>query len=54
MIAWELMHPALTGAIIGIRDEAEARAMIGGADWSLTSDEMRAVERALTEWAGKR
>ena len=25
VIAWELMHPALTGAIIGVRNENEAR-----------------------------
>jgi len=32
-ISWELMYPALTGAIIGVRNENEAREMIGGATW---------------------
>jgi aryl-alcohol dehydrogenase-like predicted oxidoreductase len=50
VIAWELMHPALTGAIIGVRSEEEAREMIGGANWKLTSNEMRVVEEALADW----
>jgi aryl-alcohol dehydrogenase-like predicted oxidoreductase len=50
VIAWELMHPALTGAIIGVRSEEEAREMIGGANWKLTSNEMRVVEQALADW----
>jgi len=50
VIAWELMHPALTAAIIGVRSEAEARGMIGGVDWSLSAEEMRAVDRALASW----
>ena len=48
--AWELMHPALTGAIIGVRSEHEAREMTGGADWKLTPDEMGAIEDALESW----
>ena len=35
VIAWELMHPALTGAIIGIRNEIEAKEMLGGVAWQL-------------------
>ncbi len=30
VIAWELMHTGLTGAIIGIRNEKEAREMLNG------------------------
>ncbi len=37
VIAWELMHPALTSAIIGVRTENEAREMIEGTNWKLTS-----------------
>jgi len=52
VIAWELMHPALTAAIIGVRSENEAREMIGGTDWKLTPDEMSAIEDSLTAWEG--
>jgi aryl-alcohol dehydrogenase-like predicted oxidoreductase len=50
VIAWELMHPALTGAIIGVRSENEAREMIGGINWSLTSGEMGLIEDELAAW----
>ncbi len=53
VIAWELMHPALTAAIIGIRSEAEALEMIGGVGWTLTVEEMKAVDRALAFWTAK-
>ena len=48
VVAWELAHLALTGAIIGVRSESEAREMIGGTNWNLTSDEMSLIENALT------
>ena len=50
VIAWELMHPALTGAIIGVRSENEAREMIGGTNWSLTASEMGLIEDELADW----
>jgi aryl-alcohol dehydrogenase-like predicted oxidoreductase len=46
VIAWELMHPALTGAIIGIRSEKEAREMKDGTELVLSRDEMQEIERA--------
>jgi aryl-alcohol dehydrogenase-like predicted oxidoreductase len=46
VIAWELMHPALTGAIIGIRSEKEAREMKDGTELTLSRDEMQEIERA--------
>ena len=52
VIAWELMHPALTAVIIGVRSENEAREMIGGTNWKLTPDEMSAIEDSLTPWEG--
>lgn len=48
VVAWELMHPGLTGAIIGIRSEKEAREMTGGTELLLTEDEMRDIEKATT------
>jgi aryl-alcohol dehydrogenase-like predicted oxidoreductase len=49
-IAWVLREPALTGAIIGIRNEQEAMEMVSGMDWKLTEQEMQAVEDALAVW----
>ena len=51
-IAWVLRQPALTGAIMGIRSEQEAREMAGGLDWKLTDQELQAIEQALTLWGG--
>src|SRR2546428_9755871 len=49
-VAWELMHPALTGSIIGIRNEKEAREMKDGTELTLSRDEMRESERATAQW----
>jgi aryl-alcohol dehydrogenase-like predicted oxidoreductase len=49
-IAWVLRQTALTGAIIGIRNEQEAAEMMGGLDWQLTDQEIQAIEQALTLW----
>ncbi len=49
-IAWLLHNPAVTGAIIGIRSEREAREMVSFPDWHLTEPETAAVERALATW----
>ena len=46
VVGWELMHPGLTGAIIGARNEKEAREMIGGAELTLTEAEMQDIDRA--------
>lgn len=45
VVAWELMHPALTGSIIGIRSEKEAKEMPAAADLVLTRDEMQEIDR---------
>ena len=50
-IAWVLREPALTGAIIGIRNEQEAMEMVSGMDWKLTEQEIQAVEEALAVWS---
>ncbi len=46
VVAWELTHPALTGAIIGIRSEKEAKEMTGGTELLLTRDEMQEIDKA--------
>jgi aryl-alcohol dehydrogenase-like predicted oxidoreductase len=49
-IAWVLRQPGLTGAIMGIRSEQEARKMAGGVDWHLPDEELGAIEQALKQW----
>ena len=46
VVAWELTHPALTGAIIGIRSQKEAEEMVAGTRLSLTREEMQEIDRA--------
>lgn len=46
-LAWVLRQPAVTGAIVGIRDEQEATEMAGGINWKLTEPEIQAIEHAL-------
>ncbi len=49
-IAWVLRHPAVIGAIIGIRSEREAQQMVGFPAWQLSAQEIAAIERALAPW----
>jgi aryl-alcohol dehydrogenase-like predicted oxidoreductase len=46
-IAWVLRQPAVTGAIVGIRNEQEAIEMAGGINWKLAEPEIQAIEHAL-------
>jgi len=50
-IAWVLRQPAVTGAIIGIRNEEDARKMTDALDWKLDEGTVEAIERALTLWS---
>ncbi len=50
VVAWELTHPALTGVIIGVRNEKEAREMAGGVGLKLSNSEMSAIDQALRVW----
>jgi aryl-alcohol dehydrogenase-like predicted oxidoreductase len=49
-IAWVLNNPGITGAIMGIRNEQEARSMVGGAHWKLTAQEVRTIEHLVADW----
>jgi aryl-alcohol dehydrogenase-like predicted oxidoreductase len=49
-IAWVLRQPDLTGAIIGIRSEREARRMADGVGWQLPAEDLEAIEEALQQW----
>ncbi len=51
-IAWDLMHPGLTGAIIGVRSEKEAREMTKAVGWKLTHEEMAYIEKTIGTWQG--
>jgi aryl-alcohol dehydrogenase-like predicted oxidoreductase len=46
-LAWVLKQPAVTGAIVGIRNEQEAMEMAGGINWKLTEPEIQSIEHAL-------
>lgn len=46
-IAWVLRHSAVTGAIIGIRNEQEAQALPRLLEWKLTSDEIQVIDQIL-------
>ena len=50
VIAWELSHRELTGAIVGVRNPEEASGMVEAATWSLTRREVSQVEEALEIW----
>jgi aryl-alcohol dehydrogenase-like predicted oxidoreductase len=46
-IAWVLRQSAVTGAIIGIRNEQEARALPHLLEWKLTGDEIQVIDQLL-------
>lgn len=45
-IAWTLRNPAVTGAIVGARNAKQVDGIIGSANFSLTSDEIKEIEAA--------
>jgi aryl-alcohol dehydrogenase-like predicted oxidoreductase len=50
VIAWELTHPELTGAIVGVRNAREAEDMVTAATLKLGASDMRRIETALRIW----
>jgi aryl-alcohol dehydrogenase-like predicted oxidoreductase len=46
-VAWTLMNPAVTGAIVGARRPAQVEENAGAMDWRLTDSEMAEIEAAL-------
>jgi aryl-alcohol dehydrogenase-like predicted oxidoreductase len=50
-IAWTLKNPAVTGAIVGIRNAQQATANVGAASLELTSDEVGEIEDRLVREA---
>lgn len=48
-IAWTLRQPAVTAAIVGARKPGQLHQLIGAADWRLSADEERQIEKFLSE-----
>lgn len=46
-IAWTLRHPAVTGAIVGMRSAKQVDGVIGAAEFRLTADEVREIEHFM-------
>jgi len=44
-IAWTLRHPAVTGAIVGMRSARQVDGVIGAADFRLSADEIGEIEQ---------
>jgi len=45
-IAWVLRHPALTGAIVGMRNAAQAAGVAGAMDFRLSVEEIAEIDAA--------
>ena len=43
-IAWVLRHPAVTGAIVGLRRAGQAAGVVGGASLTLSQDDLAEIE----------
>ncbi len=48
-IAWTLRHPAITGSIVGMRNAAQAKGVIGAASLRLSQDDLRRIEGFVAE-----
>lgn len=46
-IAWTLAHPAVTGAIVGVRSAEQVRGIIGGGHFHLSNTELEELEDKL-------
>lgn len=51
-IAWVLMHPAVTAAIVGARKVEQAQHNAGGAGWKISPEDMAAIQRIYEETVG--
>ena len=46
-IAWTLRHPAVTGAIVGMRNIQQVEGVIGAADFRLSEAEIKLIAEVL-------
>ncbi len=44
-IAWVLMNPAITSAIVGARRPDQLEEIVGGAGWQIASEDMKQIEK---------
>ncbi|PJF28931.1 MAG: aldo/keto reductase, partial [Phototrophicales bacterium] len=47
-IAWVLNHPAVTGAIVGVRNPKQVDEVIGGGTLQLTEQDLHEIQQALS------
>jgi len=52
-IAWVLMHPAVTSAIVGARSVSQTEQNIGGAGWQILNEDMERIDELYRETVGK-
>lgn len=48
-VAWTLMHPATSAAIVGARTREQARQNIGGSGWEISAEDMATIEMVYQE-----
>lgn len=48
-IAWVLGHPAVTVALVGMRNETELKENVAAADWKLTAEDRTEIDRIFAE-----
>ena len=48
-IAWVLGHPALSVALVGIRNRSELEENVAAGDWKLTDEERAEIDRIFAE-----
>ncbi len=51
-IAWVLMNPAITSAIVGARKPGQAEQNSGGAGWQISAADMENIEEVYRETVG--
>jgi len=47
-IAWTLLNPAVTAAIVGVRSAQQVKGIAGAADVRLNAGDLREIEQGLT------
>ena len=48
-IAWVLGHPAVSVALVGMRNERELQENVAAADWQLSQDDRAEIDRIFAE-----
>ena len=48
-VAWTLLHPAVTGAIVGARSAEQVDGFVAAGDLALTNEDVGEIERFLLE-----